>query len=470
MKILITLFLTVVLVLSACKESEKPLIIHSNGIWEQLGYGKIFQIERDSVKIFDICEVGCNVFEHVPLRSQGKVESFSEDSLTLRKNMKTYKFIRLNALPSLCKKDKENFNSPVYNFEVLWNTINEQYSFFDIRKIDWSATYKKYKPQINEDVSELELYLIFEEMLNSLNDGHVSLSKPESLSDTLRLLNLLKKNKSSEKAKMGPFELGDLIFQYYCKEINKHNSGIVKWGMMKGDIAYLQINAMWLLAYYDLPQNLPLQEFYPLYGEEMDKRIAQREDEIKGADILMDTIISEIGNAKALVIDLRFNQGGKDEAALEFISHLVDKRLEIASKKARLGKGYTNHQVVFLDPKTPFFNKNVYVLTSGVTASAAELAVLATLPYNNFVRIGSNTEGIFSDGLDKTLPNGWDYKLSNEIYVDSEGRNYEGSGIPPDIDLNYPREKGAFLNLILNQIQSTGDEAIEKVFKLEIGN
>lgn len=470
MKNLIPLLLIIIVVFQSCKESEKSSSISTDGIWEQLGYGKIFEIKNDSVKIYDLCRIGCNIFDHVPLKRKGKVESFSEDSLTLRKNMKTYKFVRLDALPSSCQKDKENINSSVYNFEVLWNTFNEQYSFFDLHKTDWLATYAKYKPQITEETSELDLYLLFDEMLSSLNDGHVSLTAPESLSDTLEVLSDMKKKKvAAEKAKVNSFELGDLIANRYCKDIEKHNSGVVKWGMMKENIAYVQIITMWLLAYYDLPQDLPFQEFYPLYGEEMDERVTQREDEIRGADVLMDTIVSDLQNAEALIIDLRFNQGGKDEVGLEFIGHFVNKKKKVASKKARLGKGYTNHQSMLLEPKKPHFSNKVYVLTSHETASAAELAVMATLPYDNFIRIGSNTEGVFSDGLDKLLPNGWHYTLSNEIYVDSEGINYEGTGIPPDINLHYPSDKGAFLNLVLDQIQSSGDEAIEHVFEIEEG-
>lgn len=467
MKNLLFLIFGLFVLLLSCKESENQYAVSYDGIWEQLGYGKIFEIKNDSVRIFDICKVGCNLYEHVDLRSEGKVESYSQDSLTLRKNMKTYKFVRLNTLPALCTMPNKKPYNPDYNFEVLWNTFNENYSFFETRQINWGNVYKKYKSQLTNETSEIELYLMFDEMLNNLNDGHVSLDMPDSLSDTLDILNEMQVQEPTEKAKVGQFELGDIIVKKYCKEIKKHNAGMVKWGMMKDNIAYIQLNAMLLLAYYDIPRNLTLQEFFPLYSAEMDKRIAQREDEIKGADLLMDTIVADIRNAKAVIFDLRFNGGGKDEAGLEFIGHFVKERKLITSKKARHRNDFANHQSMFLEPKKPSFDKKVYILTSNETASASEIAVLATTPYDNFIRIGSNTEGVFSDGLDKRLPNGWEYTLSNEIYVDSKGANYEGSGIPPDIRIDYPKNKGAFLNLLLAQLQSSGDEAIEQIFKIE---
>ncbi len=459
--------LTVLFICISCNDPKEEIVSSSDGIWEQMGYGKIFEIKNDSVKIFDINKIGCNEYEHVELRDEGKVESYSKDSLTIRKNMKTYKFVRLEKLPDVCNTLSAKNTDPVYNFESLWSTFNEHYSFFETREVNWNEIYKKYKPQINNETADLQLYLIFEEMLDELNDGHVSIDEPEHLSDTLDVLNAEKEMGPKEKAKVNQFELGDLIANKYCKKVDKHNAGIVQWGMMKDSIAYVQLNAMWLLAYYDISQDLLLRDFYPLYGAEMEKRVGQREDEIEGADILMDSIVMDLHMAKALVFDLRFNQGGKDEAGLEFMGHFVKSRKKIASKKARLAQGFSNHQSMHLEPKEPHFDKNVYLLTSYQTASAAELAVLSSLPYSNFVRIGSNTEGIFSDGLDKKLPNGWDFRLSNEIYVDAKGINYEGIGIPPDIKIDYPKEKAAFLNMILGQLQSSGDEAIEEVFKIE---
>jgi len=49
------------------------------------------------------------------------------------------------------------------------------------------------------------------------------------------------------------------------------------------------------------------------------------------------------------------------------------------------------------------------------------------------VRIGENTQGVFSDVLDRKLPNGWRFGLPNEIYRDSKGKVFDGAGISPDI-------------------------------------
>ena len=53
----------------------------------------------------------------------------------------------------------------------------------------------------------------------------------------------------------------------------------------------------------------------------------------------------------------------------------------------------------------------------------------------NVTHAGTATRGSLSDVLRKPLPNGWWVTLSNEIYLDAEGRHWEGRGIPPEVEI-----------------------------------
>jgi C-terminal processing protease CtpA/Prc len=44
--------------------------------------------------------------------------------------------------------------------------------------------------------------------------------------------------------------------------------------------------------------------------------------------------------------------------------------------------------------------------------------------------IGLNTQGVFSDILSRSLPNGWRFHLPNELYLTSDGRTFDGTGVP----------------------------------------
>jgi C-terminal processing protease CtpA/Prc len=102
-------------------------------------------------------------------------------------------------------------------------------------------------------------------------------------------------------------------------------------------------------------------------------------------------------------------------------------------------------------------------LTSKESASATEIMILASLSLENVTRLGGTSEGVFSDIFDRLLPNGWEFGLSNEVYLDTKGNNYEGKGISPDVDLNYSIEKQEFLSTIMNNLSSNGDATIEKL-------
>ncbi|MGW1984971.1 S41 family peptidase [Streptomyces collinus] len=74
------------------------------------------------------------------------------------------------------------------------------------------------------------------------------------------------------------------------------------------------------------------------------------------------------------------------------------------------------------------------VLTGGETYSAGETLTQALMQRPAFtVRAGQNTQGVFSDILTRTLPNGWTSGLPDEEYLTPSGTTFDGPGIPPDI-------------------------------------
>ena len=85
---------------------------------------------------------------------------------------------------------------------------------------------------------------------------------------------------------------------------------------------------------------------------------------------------------------------------------------------------------------------------------------------DNVTLIGSNTEGVFSDVLDRVLPNEWAIGLSSEVYETLDGVNYEGIGIPADHDVGYPRDGKLFKQGVMADLENDGDAAIEKALEL----
>jgi C-terminal processing protease CtpA/Prc len=75
------------------------------------------------------------------------------------------------------------------------------------------------------------------------------------------------------------------------------------------------------------------------------------------------------------------------------------------------------------------------LLTNDSVFSGGEAFALAIRELPHVTIMGDRTNGIFSYTLDKTLPNGWDYCLSYQVYYSAEMVCYEGIGVPVDIEL-----------------------------------
>ena len=151
--------------------------------------------------------------------------------------------------------------------------------------------------------------------------------------------------------------------------------------------------------------------------------------------------------------------------SLEILKHFIAEETKLYSKKAKLLNGFTEPQFFSISPADKTYDKPFFILTSHQTASAPEALALGSMAVKNSTRIGSNTEGIFSDILEKKLPNDWILNLSNEIYQDINGTCYESIGIPPNKEINYSHNENVFIRKLKRKTDN-GDEAIEMVFKL----
>jgi carboxyl-terminal processing protease len=69
-----------------------------------------------------------------------------------------------------------NNRDPEKNFEVLWETFNKRYPFFELRKVDWKKQYQIYRPKVTAKTSDDDLFDIFCRMLDPLDDGHVEVA------------------------------------------------------------------------------------------------------------------------------------------------------------------------------------------------------------------------------------------------------------------------------------------------------
>ncbi|HST11750.1 MAG TPA: S41 family peptidase, partial [Terriglobales bacterium] len=197
-------------------------------------------------------------------------------------------------------------------------------------------------------------------------------------------------------------------------------NGHVQFGMLDHSIGYLRIISFY--GYVDL-------ETY--------------QQALKALQSALDIFFHDAGHWNGLVIDVRLNQGGDDPLGFEIASRLTDKKYLAYSKVTRNNLDgalhFTAPQESWVVPSDhPGFRGKVVLLTGPDTVSAGETFTMALMGRQpHVVRIGLNTQGVFSDILGRRLPNGWRFHLPNEVYLTKDGKAFDATGVPPDVHLSF---------------------------------
>lgn len=466
-----------VLILSflACKNTETSTSPTMDGVWESIGYGRIVKIENGEYVMAEITDISCIPLMDGDLSDFGEALSIENDTIKLIDGINRYYFTRIEDAPVICKKDsperteaEQKANDPEYNFEVLWETFNDHYAYFELRKINWDSMYKVYRPKVTPQTTPVQLYKVMNEMLEAFNDGHIGLDAPEEVEAAVYSEEATEETSEAtpKKERLRNYQVAAAVASKYIpngKSIKQNN---LRWGTLEGNVGYIQVNQMMGLADYGIADTLSYRDYWMRYFELREESDDTTTDELEGINNALDLAMEDLGATKALIIDVRFNGGGKDEVGMAVLSRLNSEAKTVFTKKGRLGDGFTPTVNVSLEAVENPYPNPVYLLISTESASATEIMTLCTLSMENVTRIGSNTEGVFSDILDRILPNGWTFGLSSEVYETMDGINYEGIGIPANIDVGYPRDTQLFLRSVMNSLENEGDASIEKALEL----
>jgi carboxyl-terminal processing protease len=461
MRTLLCCFFLLLLLDSCQKEAPKDGSI--NGTWASIGAGWILDIKDSlSYAFYDKTAISCLPGWVGPLTDIMPAVSLQDDTLSLKKGVITYQFLRTDRLPTLCSTPlpEEKANDPIYNFEVFAATVEEHYTFMELNNIDWDRLYTQQKANLNSNSSRTDLYLTIEETLEQLKDNHAFLEAPDAVYEALEKIEAQSQNEEIEADTLpeyGDFQVAAMVAEHHLQEEMTKDSWLIQWGLLDDETGYIVIKAMWLYADLKIRPSLIneigyvsayVETFHEMYeGTYIEK-------EAMGVRKIMEKVINDLSDTKSIIIDVRFNGGGQDAVSFEILSHFLPQRLQVATQKLKDGDQYTAPLPLFIDGKPDAYTNPVYVLTSPQTGSAAEAFSIATMAMTNVRRIGSPTSGAMSTALEKTLPNGWPFAISNEVYMDNEGNNYENQGIPVDYDLGYARERQPFFRRVVKDLDA----------------
>jgi hypothetical protein len=401
----------------------------ADGVWRMDGYGTVLSVEHGQLRTFQTTAVSCLPGEVArqsgPPAGDGSVTytTSHEDVFTVRPSARPNSAAfqvagspgdrglrRISALPSACAHKAPS--DPVAVFETFWRTFAENYPFFAAKGVNWQAVHDRYRPQVNAATSDDQLFAILREMVAPLNDAHVHVYDGGS-------------------RYFGQVRPGTVV---PSPALDARVKGYVKDRDLRG--RPLQEFANGRISYADLPGGLGYLRISGFGGYTADRNDPYAANE-KALDQALDTVFGaqRARNLKGLVIDLRVNGGGSDELGLRIASRLTDRPYLAYAKRHRDDPDdparFSRPQPITVRPAdAPRYTGPLAVLTGGSTVSAGETFTQALIGRpGKVVRIGENTQGVFSDILDRELPNGWSFGLPNEEFLTRDGRTFDGQGI-----------------------------------------
>jgi C-terminal processing protease CtpA/Prc len=292
--------------------------------------------------------------------------------------------------------------SPERVFDKVWQTFDEHYALFEVKGVDWQALHDEYHPQISGDSSEEELFDVLTRMLSHLDDNHVM----------LRATSL---GKDFNAGNLGPYiaDLGldgalewldqrPLASSSFRSEPRLAGADRIQYGWLDDRVGYLHLGAF---------------------------------EDVAVSAAAVDTILLAMTDARAWIVDVRFNSGGDDRVGKAVADRFADRRRLYMVTRDRHGPEHDDFgraRYWHVDPAIHAFNGPVILLTNRLTISAAENFALAMRTLPHVTVVGDTTSGCMADMQWFDLPNGWRVSLSRNLFVDYDDRCWEGIGVPPD--------------------------------------
>ncbi|WP_323756526.1 S41 family peptidase [Roseivirga sp.] len=314
--------------------------------------------------------------------------------------------------------DEDEPNTQSNNFEIFWNDFDKHYSLFTIRNINWGELYETYRPQINDNISDEELWNILSNLIEHLDDSHTVLY--DGNGNRYRSGYTLNQQSTTEISE-------ELIVSKYLDSVTEVPSeDHLSFGKVKDkDIGYIYLGTM---------------------------------DGQNPAAI--DNVINELKDYKAIILDLRQNTGGDDRYSSRIAKAFSDGEHFIYTVQTRNGLDHDDFDEkkeyrTYSNEENPYL-KPVVVLTDRKTISAGEIFLLHMKSFEQVVQIGDTTAGDFSTVSNmRFLPNAWHYQYSIQKFLLPNGESLDGIGHAPDI---YVKNSQA-------DISASNDKVLEKAIQ-----
>ncbi|MEV4639838.1 S41 family peptidase [Actinoplanes sp. NPDC049548] len=412
------------LLLTGTAASPAHAAARGDGLWQVDGYGMAVSVEDGRLEAYETTRISCRPWFTATGTGGGHFTGEGVPDFTLRPaghgrarlavqgSTGVRDLLPIARLPETC--DRPTPADPVSTFDIFWQTFAENYPFFRQHGVDWDAMRASHRPLVRPDSTDDELFTVLRSMIEPLHDAHTGL-------------------------------VADGTHRYFgVREGTPARATVEERALEITDAQLPGSRQTWArggITYADLPGRIGYLRITKFAGYTEDGDVA---DDSAALDEALDAIVTA-GRTRGphalrgLILDLRLNRGGSDALGIRIAERLTGRPYLAYRKRARNDPddpgSRTRPVPVPVRPRPgPRYTGPVAVLTGSLTVSAGETFTQALLGRRPApVRIGQPTQGVFSDIMPRTLPNGWEFALPNEEYFTAAGRTFDVTGIPPTI-------------------------------------
>lgn len=307
---------------------------------------------------------------------------------------KTFLIIMLCGLFVSCTINYKKDTNPVTNFNSLWEIIDTKYCFLDEKNINWDSIKYVYEPKVRKVKTEMELFDIFSQMLNELNDGHVNLYSSFNISRCISYYDKYPTNFNSsvlydERYLTDTYKIAG---GFHYKRIAADSIGLIRYSSFSNPFS--MANLRYIDHYFK--------------------------------------------DCKGIIIDVRSNGGGDANYSKIFSSCFFQEKTLVGYMKHKIGNGHNDFsqpQAIYIDPRNRLIDwnhKRVIVLCNRLSYSATNDFLSAVSYAPNVSLLGGISGGGGGLPLSNELPIGWLVRFSAVPTYNAEMQSIE-FGIEPDI-------------------------------------
>ncbi len=330
-------------------------------------------------------------------------------------NFKKLSVCLMLALPLFMSCEEAIFREEYENtaediFESLWTTVDENYTFFDAKDIDWDAVYTANRPRIENGMRSDSLFEVLSDMLAVLRDGHVNLQAGFDLSR---------------------------YWEWYLDYPQNFDFSLVERNYLGDDY---QITGPFYNRMIDSVGYVYYKSFEnKVSGSLIDYIVSLYSSRVSGDN---DTTI-----VKGLILDVRDNGGGSVKNAETIASRFAQEKKLVQYWQYKDGPGHndlTKPIPKYIEPGGDRQYQGLVVVLANRSCYSATnffVQIMKSLG-NNVVIMGDSTGGGGGLPINRELPNGWIYRFSSTVTKTVAGENIE-FGIAPDIRVDMKEEDQA---------------------------